>query len=125
MKRLLFLQPRIVAGLVCFYQLLLKHRSRSSGSIVGCCAGRVEDVTVTSANSQVWLVYAYPNLAALDTRCTALEVGPVSSFGVYQECLRRSHACDTAAAIAAAAPRTEEMLALVQRPLSESFCPAP
>jgi hypothetical protein len=39
--------------------------------------------------------------------------------------LVRSHACDPAAVLAAAAPRAAEMLTQVQRPLLESFCPAP
>jgi len=65
------------------------------------------------------------DLGALDARCTALAVGPVSSFAGYEECLRRAHACGTASTLASAAPRAAEMLSQVQRSLFESFCPAP
>jgi hypothetical protein len=65
------------------------------------------------------------DLGGLGGVCTAVGVGPVASLASYQECVRRSHACEAASVLAAAAPRAGEMLLQVQRRLFESFCPAP
>jgi hypothetical protein len=65
------------------------------------------------------------DLQALSSVCTAVGVGPVTSLASYQECLRRTHACEAASVLQAAAPRAGEMLLQVRRPLYESFCPLP
>lgn len=62
-------------------------------------------------------------LGALDATCAPFGVGGIGSLAAYQECVRRSHACGTAAVIAAAAPRAAELLGQVQRPLTDGFCP--
>jgi hypothetical protein len=101
----------------------------------GTEAGKIvaAEATFTAATNKTCPAIPFATLAsalgldleALGATCTALGVGPPSSLAIYQECLRRSHACDTATVLAAAAPRAGEMLAQVQRPLLESFCPAP
>ena len=65
------------------------------------------------------------DLGALDPICTAVGVGPVTSLATYQECVRRTHACEAASVLRTAAPRAGEMLLQVQRPLFETFCPFP
>src|SRR6185436_843568 len=49
--------------MVCIHQLLLEHRSRSGR--VGRRAGRIEYITITSADRQVWLIHAHFDLSSL------------------------------------------------------------
>lgn len=102
------------------------------------CGGEAGKIVAAEAKSAIatnkrCAAIAFPTLAsavglnwaALDSTCTALGVGAVSSLETYQECLRRAHACRAATILARVAPRAGEMLLYAQRPLFDSFCFSP
>ncbi len=100
---------------------------RAFRRISGARLGFGRALTAACANAQVpFDALAAPtgaNLEALAELCAEVGVDDVSEPSAWTSCIGRRGECDLASAVAVAVPRADELLTLVGRSRTSSFCP--